>query len=543
MDRVELLACLASDWCDGSVAEHWWWRSLFKDSNSRSAVLHAWLDAPEYAPAALEQLALRGAVVPFVRNLGSQDARRLLLLLTETFAMYELAAIVADIPDAVSPATASMYGSGAVLEPEPFLNSTAPWRRWSPEYSASGLSPLHQCLLGVGLMLARSPRAVRTAAFADAVGSWSRGEAGAGRISTPTMTADLRRSAPPEAAAPLAAEAEPISPAAAAMASATPPNAGTFSDGTLYQPPPQSTGTAAADSDERNMSEPVPVGERSHRAEEHGTEAGTPPDPEQMLPRYEGHVDAALPLDVSFNTELGGLFYLINLGIFLNLYGDFTRPLQPGITLDIWDFVTLIGRHLLGEAGEADPLWPLLARLSGRSDTEPLGSGFQPPDLWRLPAEWLLPFPESGNWKWSTTDQRLRVRHWDGFLLLDQPLVDGDHREQVRRATEAYSPVVPFRLERGATVRVHNCMSLLDRWLHRFVPYLQARLKRGLGVTEAEQISPLLCRNSARVSVSAARVDVFFALDEHPIEIRLAGLDRNPGWVPAAGRFIAFNYE
>jgi len=43
--------------------------------------------------------------------------------------------------------------------------------------------------------------------------------------------------------------------------------------------------------------------------------------------------------------------------------------------------------------------------------------------------------------------------------------------------------------------------------------------------------------------VTATHVDIFFALDELPIEIRLAGLDRNPGWVPAAGRFIALHYD
>jgi hypothetical protein len=34
-----------------------------------------------------------------------------------------------------------------------------------------------------------------------------------------------------------------------------------------------------------------------------------------------------------------------------------------------------------------------------------------------------------------------------------------------------------------------------------------------------------------------------FALAELPIEIRIAGLDRDPGWVPAAGRFIAFHFH
>jgi len=38
-------------------------------------------------------------------------------------------------------------------------------------------------------------------------------------------------------------------------------------------------------------------------------------------------------------------------------------------------------------------------------------------------------------------------------------------------------------------------------------------------------------------------LDLFFELSEHPLEIRLAGLDRDPGWVPAAGRFVRFHYQ
>jgi len=36
---------------------------------------------------------------------------------------------------------------------------------------------------------------------------------------------------------------------------------------------------------------------------------------------------------------------------------------------------------------------------------------------------------------------------------------------------------------------------------------------------------------------------LFFALAGLPIELRIAGLDRDPSWVPAAGRFINFHFE
>jgi hypothetical protein len=45
------------------------------------------------------------------------------------------------------------------------------------------------------------------------------------------------------------------------------------------------------------------------------------------------------------------------------------------------------------------------------------------------------------------------------------------------------------------------------------------------------------------VTVTATHLDVFFSLADLPIAIRLSGLDRDPGWTPAAARFIAFHFE
>jgi hypothetical protein len=82
----------------------------------------------------------------------------------------------------------------------------------------------------------------------------------------------------------------------------------------------------------------------------------------------------------------------------------------------------------------------------------------------------------------------------------------------------------------------------LRRWLNWMVPYLRARLSLALAVDEDDAMS-LLLRRRCRIELSDGRLDAFFSLQDHPIEIRLAGLDRNPGWVPAAGRFVAFHFD
>jgi len=177
-------------------------------------------------------------------------------------------------------------------------------------------------------------------------------------------------------------------------------------------------------------------------------------------------VDAARPTlidqlgDIEITTDLGGCLYLINLGLFLGLYGDFTTPLSPGIDLPIWDFIALLACELLSAEAQDDPLWSLLAQLAGRADDEPPGRDFAPPD--------------------------------------------------------------------GSTQSV---------WLAT----LRARLRTALNTTDEEL--PRFFRAHARVVVSDLRLAAYLALAELPIEIRQSGLDRDPGWVPAAGKTIAFYYD
>jgi hypothetical protein len=70
--------------------------------------------------------------------------------------------------------------------------------------------------------------------------------------------------------------------------------------------------------------------------------------------------------------------------------------------------------------------------------------------------------------------------------------------------------------------------------------YIRARLVRALGRDDAAEF---LCRIPARIAFTPTHLDVFYSLDHHPIEIRLAGLDRDPGWIPAAGRYVRFHFD
>jgi hypothetical protein len=59
---------------------------------------------------------------------------------------------------------------------------------------------------------------------------------------------------------------------------------------------------------------------------------------------------------------------------------------------------------------------------------------------------------------------------------------------------------------------------------------------------EADEI-PGLLGQTARLFVTRTHVDLIFRLEQIDLKARLAGLDRDPGWVPSLGRVISFHFR
>jgi hypothetical protein len=73
---------------------------------------------------------------------------------------------------------------------------------------------------------------------------------------------------------------------------------------------------------------------------------------------------------------------------------------------------------------------------------------------------------------------------------------------------------------------------------------LLTRVRGHLGeLLDVEDPGPILIRRPGRMTRTPGHLDVHFSLEHHPIEIRLARLDRNPGWIPAAGLHVAFHFR
>jgi hypothetical protein len=431
LDEADVLASLARDWCRGEIGSRWWWRTLFKSATiERREVLLMWLKAAEHIPAALERLKA-DEKIEFVQKLSEAEAEELLEVVVRRFALDAIApvirqstqstvmkeedeVIVVEEDEVIIPRGEERM----VVQQASIAAAAAPWQKFVPEIEQQRLSVAQERFLVVSLMLLRAPSTLRTRKFATEIAVWQRQMPALDQVQfrsvlnpvTPVRTELENKSVLRGSGPDVFFENKRIDAVAASA--------------------PEEIGIVTTIEEVREEVE-VSVAEevvRSAKAIE-------------VIPEIE--------------TNFAGVFYLVNLGIYLGLYGDFTMPMEPGIELNIWDFVALVGRELIGDEIEKDPVWLLLADLAGREDE----------------------------------------------------------------------------------------LESMQAWLDELMPSVRQRLRSALGLDETIDPGPLLISHSGRVRVTETHIDVFLLLAELPIAIRFAGLDRDPGWVPAAGRFIAFHFQ
>ena len=83
-------------------------------------------------------------------------------------------------------------------------------------------------------------------------------------------------------------------------------------------------------------------------------------------------------------------------------------------------------------------------------------------------------------------------------------------------------------------------MAALPPWLW---PLMRARLSVALGARGGRLATRRALALPASLHASAERLDLHFSLPALPLAVRLAGLDRDPGWIPAAGCDFRFHFH
>jgi hypothetical protein len=270
-------------------------------------------------------------------------------------------------------------------------------------------------------------------------------------------------------------------------------------------------------------------------------------------------------------TELGGVFYLIHALRAMQLPDAFDPGWRLDATAGPWGTLDLVARAFLGTRHEsADPLWDALAALAAwpqryqRSRANP-GSlsphASQNDPRFGAPAAWREELDDDGNrFAWTSVGPRVWLWSSTGYLVshgrtslgsaaaarraLRQCPGVTDTTSLIRKGPDAIPWLPPSALPRG-------CPSRLGRWAAAVAPAVLRRVvlalehrganERGHVRLTARSIRPMLAV-PARLYVTSSHVDVVMPLRRIDVNVRRAGLDRDPGWIPALGRVVYFPF-
>lgn len=454
-DEAELLACLSRDWARGAERA-WWWRGLV-GSNATRAVVHRHLaGAPELVPAVVALLDRHGAAREVLSALDAPVCEELSHAVRVAFAL---------------PASRDLVADGQVTRrgrTEMHLRARRRLRELDRVIDGvAGLEsllandPARGELLALCMVVVRAPALARAEPLAPLLRQWREQRASRGAFSEgagPTNPTRGARSSTPDRSAPgdlpahetaaTSARALPgCAPAEASASSAVQPHPGEI--------PARESATA-------------PVVPRTGTTESQG--------PASETERADAGTQATT--EATHASRYAGVFYLMNVALHMGLYADFANPLRPALAMPPGDLLAHLLELACGSAVRRDPVWGVLAALSGRNAS-------------RAPS-----------------------RQLPGYVDLPG---------------------------KGARAR-RRLVRVFRRWLLALSDTMRERLSLALGSVARDPLE-WLCTRDGTLILNDSRLVVRFALAEHPLEIRLAGLDRDCGWVPAAGRGIGFEYE
>jgi hypothetical protein len=540
-DRAEVLAALALDWMSGTLPVQWWWREFLRGRDAVATLLREWSESPQYVPGALDLLAKRTRAVQFVQRIPQQAASEILEAMLVAFYVPRPAAedkAPLEIAEDRAASQQPRAASAKTKEGPSMMARQVPFRRWVPEAITPALLPAQSMLLIQALMLRRAPAVARTAAFQKDLLRWQAAVESLAVIEdreTEEVQEELPRGTLQEKPyAPEIPEATAGQESIGASPLVVPlPNVATehLAEKAVAAEPVLAAEVEVRDGQVSRLTppsqQPAIMNESANSAEPPASrqiDDQTPALTQESTSEYSAGREEAQPERASgpattLETEYGGVLFLLSLALYLYIYGDFTSPAAPGLELNIWDFLALMAFELTDGEIEKDPLWAELAALAGRPKSLRPGLGFDPPDEWRVSTEWLAAFAEDYVPQPAITNGRMILMHPAGFTAVDVP---------------SETNVM------GGAGEPSRAVDRLQRWIGWMAGYFRARLVRALG---REDAVALLCRRPARVVLTLTHVDVTFALDHHPIELRMAGLDRDLGWIPAAGRYVAFHFE
>lgn len=585
-DNGELLACLAIDWCRGKLTENWWWRGLFPALGYAQTVAKMWLESAEFVPSAFQLLSKKGAAIRFVQKLQPHETKDLLQQIIQRFGLQKIAETLFEpIQKKAEIDVEKLAKAGekkALLRRSDLLifkKHESVFSTLIPEIKMSELSFDQECLLGVSLLLFRSPKIVRSLDFAQRLKTFRiKNELGK-TIAAKKFEEIFEQNAPLERKIKTSQKTTRKAQDKGEIQSVSPKSVKTerqlFAEQTDKKAEKPFKQMQIEEKEFVKLTDTLPIeaqkfketpieaqkfketkdkptkisfemaqpeksieklGKKETEKGEKSRKIVRPSDMETAFQDFFEEFETEI--EFNFQTRFGGIFYLLNLGLYLQLYSDFTESLETEIDLNIWDFIALLGLEFLGEEIKTDAVWDFLKTMAERENDDEFGQEFNQFQDWRMPLEWLETFPKNQKWFLGKKGKRLVIRHSEGFNVVDVSL-GGDAEAQLKDELEVYqkhfSEIVKAEKKDFSQIKS-------KKWLKNLAEYLQKRLFQALNRQTLNDLNAILFKRKAMITTSATHLDITFGLADLPIEVRLAGIDRDPGWIPAAGKFVYFHF-
>jgi hypothetical protein len=540
---ADLIACLARDLCSGDAFIRWWWRSYVRGvaSSLSALLLAAFRRDPRHVPMAVAKLAEWGAADRVISQLNPSHADSLLREILFAYGLERLFTAIHPGPSESQHSgiaigdKSSMGGPGSEL----FLQPSA--LPWEPQVSAQ-LTPNYlglerRALVGISLLLARTPQRPRAAQFERDLRNWA---ANAAREHTSLSLEDMNTKDSPS----FAGDAPRIEIL-----------------------PRWDTPDSAAHSAQSPDDAEMPIAPR-----EGGSPNTNAPEvasfllePTSSISNSEISSSLDLDLEAGIATQLGGVLFLINLfrafKFFSYLENSLALVSPPGPWALLELFSKCLLRHLPTDL-RCDPIWLALRNLDGRGEAEPAARDFQGSAEYQLPGDWLPQSPagQVGCLTLSSRDNRLLIRHPHGFTLLDSMAEELRARSTSHDILDRLQNTFPGewrygRPTRDSRRRIANLSGpvpaeaqanpALPRFLQFFSPFFRWALANSLttGASKHPDHIAELLRRPGRLYVTSTHVDLVMDINHVTLAARLTGSDANPGWVPELGRVITFHYR
>jgi hypothetical protein len=467
-DEGQMLAALALDISRGQAWNQWWWKVILRDPEiSPTPDLKTFLCKKiTVLPAVLYHLAEWRTASEVVNKLSPDQAITVLGSLNRGYSLDQILVplfrpkpkkipVDAGFTFQVEKIKKREKGHEQVVDAADTsqTEAKAPWQQWFPSHWL----PVHMtgeraALLGIGLSLFHKPAQVRTTAFAQEFHDWWNQQqipdfpASAGHsISSGSLPQTLGKSELKEKEKLQFINRMPEA-SSSPVSSLTSP---TQEPVDLYQ-----------DKRKRSRETESPLRKKKN------TDAFTYIRFEEETETQPSPISKQDWAEEGIETQLGGVFYLVNLITRLDLLASFQEECQNESQMGSWGVLELLAKALLADQYqdlETDPLWPVLAQLDGRE------TGIAPGDV----------------------------------------------------------------------------NSRITRWLEEALSEVRSLLKKALGPPTEDNPEPerTMLRCQARVYVTSTHVDIVMGLENISLPVRMAGLDRDPGWVADFARVILFHFE